>query len=126
MQEKYKASVKFPPQFDSAATIRVTDYLNDIVRYDFNAATNQFVVFSEVFYPHGWDAYIDGNKAEIVKVNYVLRGLSVPAGKHQIEFRFEPGSYALGNTITLIASLMAYALLAVAIFMEIRKKNKPA
>ena len=87
IQEKFKAAVKFPPQFDSTASIKVTEYMNDNIKYEFNAATNQFAVFSEVYYPRGWNAYLDGNKAEYVKANYVLRGMSVPAGKHQIEFR---------------------------------------
>jgi len=126
VQEKYKASIKFPPQYDSSASIRVTEYLNDNIKYEFNGPTNQFAVFSEVYYPRGWNAYLDGNKTEYVKANYVLRGMSVPAGKHQIEFRFEPRSYALGNIITLIATLLAYALLAIAIFKEVRKKKTPA
>ena len=126
VQEKYKTSIKFPPQYDSTASIRVTEYLNDKIKYEFNASTNQFAVFSEVYYPHGWNAYLDGNKAEYVKTNYVLRGMSVPAGKHLIEFRFEPRSYALGNIISLIATLLAYALLAIAIFKEVRKKKTPA
>jgi len=126
VQDKYKAVIKFTPQYDSTASIKLTDYLNDIVRYDFNASSNQFVVFSEIYYPKGWEAYLDGNKADYVKTNYVLRGMAVPAGKHKIEFRFNPQSYALGNTLTLIATLLAYILLAVAIYMEVRKKKLPA
>jgi len=57
-------------------------------------------------------------------VDYVLRGMSVPAGDHTIEFRFEPHSYALGNTITLITSLIGFLLLIVAAF-DVRKKSKP-
>jgi len=124
--EKYKPLVKFNPTPDSAATIKVKDYLNDIIRYEFNASSNQFVVFSEVYYDKGWNAFIDGQKADYVKTDYVLRGMSVPAGKHLIEFRFEPRSYELGNTLTTVGSLLAYALLALAIYMETRKKNQPA
>ncbi len=125
IQEKFKSAIKFPPQFDSAAVIKVRYYLNDTIRYDFNAKTNQFVVFSEIYYPLGWNAYIDGTKSDYVKTDYLLRGMSVPAGKHTIEFRFEPRTYQLGNTVTLLATLLAYALLAVAIFMETRKKALP-
>ncbi len=126
VQEKFKTAIKFQPQFDSTATIKVKDYLNDIIRYDFNSTTNQFVVFSEIYYEPGWNAFIDGQKSEYVKTNYALRGMSVPAGKHTIEFRFEPKSYQIGNLITLLASLVAYALLALAIFMQVKKKNVPA
>ena len=124
IQEKFKSAIKFPPQFDSAAVIKVRDYLNDTIRYDFNAKTNQFVVFSEIYYPLGWNAYIDGTKSDYLKTDYLLRGMSVPAGKHTIEFRFEPRTYQLGNTVTLLATLLAYALLAVAIFMETRKSAR--
>lgn len=126
IEEKFKSLVKFNPELDSTATIRVKDYLNDVVRYDFNSRTNQFVVFSEVYYDKGWHATIDGNKAEIVKTDYVLRGMSVPAGKHVIEFKFEPQSYELGNTLSVVTSLIAYAFLALAIFFQTRKKSTPA
>jgi uncharacterized membrane protein YfhO len=101
----------------------VKDYLNDIIRYEFNARSNQFVVFSEIYYDKGWHAFIDNQKADYVKTDYVLRGMSVPAGKHMIEFRFEPRSYELGNALTAISSLLAFAFLAVAIFMDRRKKK---
>jgi len=126
VQDKFKSAIKFQPQFDSTATIKVKDYLNDIIRYDFNSTTNQFVVFSEIYYEPGWNAFIDGQKSAYVKTDYALRGMAVPAGKHSIEFRFEPKSYQTGNLITLFASLVAYALLALAIFMQAKKKNVPA
>ena len=65
--------------------------------YTFNAASNQFAVFSEIYYKSGWKAYIDGKEAPIVKVNYVLRGLAVPAGKHDIKFEFKPQGYYTGK-----------------------------
>src|SRR5206468_11175602 len=123
VQEKYKASIKFTSQYDSTASIKVKDYLNDIVRYDFNAPSNQFVVFSEIYYDKGWNAFIDGKKADYVKTDYVLRGMAVPAGKHLIEFKFEPHSYQLGNTLTLVASLLAYLFLVLAIVFEVRGKR---
>jgi hypothetical protein len=124
VQEKFQPAIKFQPQFDSTATIKVGEYLNDKITYQFSAATNQFAVFSEIYYPRGWDAYIDGNKAEYVKVNYVLRGMAIPAGKHTIEFRFEPSSYKTGNLLMAIGSLLCYGLLLAAIITE-RKRRKP-
>jgi len=126
MQDKFKTLVKLSPEFDSTATVRLRDYLNDIIRYDFNALTSQFVVFSEIYYDKGWNAFIDGKKADYVKTDYVLRGMAVPAGKHTIECRFEPRSYELGNTLSTATSLIAYALLAIAIFLETRRKKTPA
>jgi hypothetical protein len=125
MQEKFRALLTAVPQADFAATIQVTEYKNDKITYRTNAAGNQFAVFSEIYYPHGWEATIDGKKAEILKVNYALRGLPVPAGQHTIEFVFKPASYALGNTLMLISSLLAYALLIGAIVWD-RRRKKPA
>jgi hypothetical protein len=124
IQQKYQSAIKFQPQFDSSASIKVAEYLNDKISYKFSAATNQFAVFSEIYYPHGWNVYIDGNKADYVKVNYLLRGMAIPAGQHTIEFRFEPSSYKLGNMLTLISCLIAYGLLIFAIYKGV-KPQKP-
>ena len=82
-------------------------------------------MLSEVYYPRGWDAYIDGKKAAYVKVNYILRGMYVPAGDHEIEFRFEPGSYVTGRTITIDANSIVFLAMLFAVVFYIRKKPKP-
>jgi hypothetical protein len=88
---------------DSSATIQLTSYaLNNLV-YDFNASTNQFAVFSEIYYKDGWNAYIDGKLTPYYRVNFVLRGLEIPKGNHKIEFKFEPTVIKQGSTITLIS-----------------------
>ena len=88
---------------DSTATIQLTSYtLNNLV-YDFNSNTNQFAVFSEIYYKDGWNAYIDGILTPHYRVNYVLRGMEIPKGKHKIEFKFEPTVIKQGSTITLIS-----------------------
>jgi hypothetical protein len=125
-QQKFQSQVKEKPQFDSTATIKVAEYSNDKITYTFSANTNQFAVFSEVYYPHGWNAYIDGKKSDYIKVDYVLRGMSVPAGKHSIEFRFEPQSYKTANTLMLISTVIAYLLLIAAIVLEFLKRRKTA
>jgi hypothetical protein len=108
--------VSFSPQTDSSATIRLLKNDNDEVFYQSNSATSNFAVFSEIYYDKGWKAYIDGKEAPIVRTNYVLRGLSVPAGSHQIRFVFHPASYYTGDKISLIAGLLVLlALLAAAI-----------
>ena len=107
IDKRYQAKVK-APQYDSTASIKLIENLNDKINYEFNGATNQFAVFSEIYYNKGWDAFIDGNKADYVRVNYVLRGMSVPAGKHNIEFRFEPASYARGNAIALWSTIRSW------------------
>lgn len=126
IQDKFRSAAGPQPQFDSAGTISVTEYLNDKITYKFSANGNQFVVFSEVYYPRGWNAFIDGKKVEYLKVNYALRGLAVPGGQHTIEFRFEPESVALSNTLLLVASILTFALLIAAIAMEVRRNRKKA
>ncbi|RYF90367.1 MAG: hypothetical protein EOO03_03840 [Chitinophagaceae bacterium] len=123
IDKRYQAKVKGTPQFDSAATISLIENINDTVRYAYNASAPQFAVFSEVYYDKGWNAYIDGNKTDYVRVNYVLRGMSLPAGKHNIEFRFEPESYKKGNSIAFWATLVGLLALLAAIVMSVRKKK---
>jgi uncharacterized membrane protein YfhO len=82
-------------------------------------------VFSEVYYPAGWNAFIDGQKAPYIKTNYVLRGMYVPPGTHEIEFRFEPESYTTGRTITIVANVLVFLSIVLAIIFYVIRKKKP-
>jgi hypothetical protein len=121
MQQQYQPKVKFAPVEDSTAKIHLIENLNDKITYKFSSKTNQFAVFSEIYYDKGWNAYIDGNKADYFRVDYVLRGMSVPAGDHSIEWRFEPRSYELGDKISFWCSVLGSLLLIIAGFVEWRK-----
>jgi hypothetical protein len=123
VQQQFASKIKITPVPDSTATLTLTENDNDKLTYQFNAGTNQFAVFSEIYYDMGWNAYLDGNKTDYCRVDYVLRGMAVPAGKHTIEFRFEPKSFATGNTISTWSSLIVYLLLIGAIIIEFRKKK---
>ena len=90
VEKIFKDRIAFFPQKDSTASIRLIENLNDQISYQFKSKTNQFAVFSEIYYDKGWNASIDGKPTPYCKVNYVLRGMAVPAGEHTIEFRFEP------------------------------------
>ncbi len=108
---------------DPAATIQLVKNENDVVTYTSKAPSDQLAVFSEVYYDKGWNAYIDGKQTPYAKVNYVLRGMMVPAGEHTIVFKFEPKSWALGWTITNVCSIIMLLLLAAAIYFEVKKKR---
>ena len=124
VQKRYENIIKFTPVADSTASIKLIENLNDKIDYQFSSKTNQFAVFSEVYYDKGWNAYIDGNKADYCKVDYVLRGMPVMAGEHKIEFRFEPRSVAIGTTISWLAHIFGYILLFAAIWVEWRNWKK--
>ena len=110
----YKDKIPFTPVKDSSASISLIENLNDKISYRFKSKSNQFAVFSEIYYDKGWNAFIDGKPAPYCKVDYVLRGMAVPAGDHTIEFRFEPQSYIMGNRLSVWASLITYLLLIMA------------
>jgi uncharacterized membrane protein YfhO len=95
---------------DSSATIKQTAFDNENIKYESNSNAPHVAVFSEIFYKD-WKAYIDGKEAPIAKANYVLRAMLIPAGKHNIEFKFEPGVYHTGSTITAITSWLIFVLL---------------
>lgn len=111
---------------DPAATIQLVKNDNDVVTYTSKTSLEQLAVFSEVYYNKGWNAYIDGKQTPYAKVNYVLRGMMVPAGEHTIVFKFEPKSHAIGWTITNICSIIMILLLAAAIIIEIRNRKANA
>lgn len=109
----------------TGATISLTKYVPDHLTYESNAPTEQLAVFSEIYYrgDTDWNAYVDGKKVPHMRANYVLRAMRVPAGKHTIEFKFEPPVVALGDTLDLIANGLLLAFIGVAIWLSMRKKN---
>ena len=100
----------------SGDTVYLTKHDNDEMTYQSKTSTPRFAVFSEVYYNRGWHAYIDdsNNEAPIFRTNYVLRGMTLPAGSHSIRFEFHPASYYTGKTIQIIAGLLLLALLIAA------------
>ena len=113
---------KFP--LDASATITLKKYAPNKLIYDFNAKAQQLVVFSEIYYPVGWDVFIDGKKAPYFRADYVLRAMVVPAGKHRIIFKFEPKSWRVGEHVSLVSSLILLLLIASVAAFEIKKLLK--
>jgi len=118
-----KMDIQFPMQQDTIATIALTDYKVTSLNYKSISTSVQFAVFSEIFYKEGWNAYIDGELVPHYRVNYVLRGMKIPAGNHKIEFKFEPKVIQQGKTVSLI-SYALLLLISVGWFFYEHKKLK--
>ena len=111
---------------DSTASVRMLAYETKVLRYEVNntSAEAQPVVFSEIYYPQGWICRIDGNEVDAARVNYVLRGVMVPAGTHTVEWSFEPKVWEKGTTISYAGSALLFALLAFAGFMVYKEEKQ--
>jgi hypothetical protein len=96
----------FIAEHDPASLITLIEYNPNLLKYQSNTTKDQLAVFSEIYYPHGWNAYINGEPSPHFRANYVLRAMIVPAGKNLIEFRFEPKVYYTGEKISFASSLL--------------------
>jgi hypothetical protein len=108
---------------DSQAFIRLVSYAPDTMRYEYANSSASLAVFSEVYYAHGWNAYVDGQAVPHQRVNYLLRGLELPAGEHKVEFRFEPATYIGGEKISLAFNLALLAVVGFAAWKGFRPSN---
>ena len=122
-KRKLPENINFNIQQDSTATIQLTNYDVTNLSYQTKTEKEQFAVFSEIFYKDGWNAYIDDKLVPHYQVNYVLRGMKIPAGNHKIEFKFEPKVIQRGGFI----SLASYGILIVVafgwVFLDFKKKR---
>ena len=110
---------------DSTATIVMTEYKPNKVTYKAKAASEQLAVFSEIYYPHGWEAYVDGKEVPHVRADWTLRAMRVPAGEHEIIFKFEPKGYHLSSGIASVASAILLLLtLGMIVLPYISRKKK--
>jgi len=113
---------------DSTANIKLTHYKPNELKYKFNSGKNQLAVFSEIYYEKGWNAYVDEKLTPHFRTDYVLRAMIIPAGKHEIVFKFEPKVYSIGESISLISSLLLIILLIGGLYYEFmqtyKQKNK--
>ncbi|TNJ46499.1 YfhO family protein [Tamlana fucoidanivorans] len=109
---------------DSLASIALKEVKPNYLKYTSNNKNDGFAVFSEIYYPHGWKTFIDGNEVDHIRVNYILRGLPVTAGSHTIEFKFEPDVVKTGSSIALASSIAVALVLLGGLFYEFRIRNK--
>ena len=119
---------KFPVEKDTYAgsgAVKMTSYTPNRLEYSANIAGDAMVVFSEIYYPKGWVATIDGIETDILRANYVLRALEVPDGQHEIVFEFKPKVYSYGNTVTTISSVLIILIFLGATAVELGLINNP-
>jgi len=91
---------------DTTSRIVLSKYEPNRIVYNFSSITDQIAVFSEIFYENGWNAYIKGQQVPYIRANYLLRSMPLKAGVYDIEFKFEPNSYKIGNLIAMISSAL--------------------
>ena len=122
------ADVKFKEQLgeavkqDTASIVTITAYEPNQLKYDVNSGKGGVIVFSEVYYP-GWTATIDGEPAELGRVDYILRALNVKPGKHEVVLSFFPKSVDTTETIAYTAYGVLILVLLGAVFMEYRRRK---
>lgn len=108
---------------DSNASIKLTGYHPEHLTYAFEANSEQLAVFSEVYYEKGWKAFIDGKEVPHFRADYLFRALVIPAGKHEIAFKFEPETYYTGEKISLAASILLLLVSIAALAAPWLKRN---
>ncbi|WP_299836954.1 YfhO family protein [uncultured Tenacibaculum sp.] len=121
-KQDYSGTTSF--KTDSLSTISLTTYKPNHLTYKSNTKNDQFAVFSEIFYKDGWNAYVDGKLMPHYQVNYVLRGMNIPAGEHKIEFKFEPQVIKTGGKIAMLFYVLLIVIPLGWYFFE-RKKTTP-
>lgn len=123
IDDTFKTLIPFMPVADSSASITLIKNDNDVVTYQSKSSTNQFAVFSEIFYDRGWKAYIDEKEATIIPTNYVLRGLPIPAGNHTIRFEFKPAAYYNSLKMAIAGSALGWIIILGAAVQVLRKRK---
>ncbi|WP_406683929.1 YfhO family protein [Seonamhaeicola sp. MEBiC1930] len=111
-------------ELDSLASIDLKEVAPNYLKYESNNSNDGFAVFSEIYYGNGWKTLIDGEEVSHKRVNYTLRGMSIPKGKHIIEFSFDPKVVKTGSSIALGSSVLLGLLLLGGLFFEFKKNKK--
>lgn len=110
-------------EVDSLASVSLMEHQPPYLKYESESSTKGIVVFSEIYYPKGWHAFIDGNEVPILRADFILRALEVPAGKHIIEFKFEPQPYVIGNKITMASGWLLLLVVMGSIGWSVRNPD---
>lgn len=109
--------------FTGDATVEMKSYAPNKIEYSARCKGKQLIVFSEIYYPSGWKAIVDGKEQEILKVNYLLRGLELSEGKHKVEFVFDNAKYHSAGIIAYIGSITLLLLIGGLVFLELKSRK---
>lgn len=124
VDEMFQREVKNVSAQDTLRNISLVDYKANELTYRYNSDSDQVAVFSEIYYPRGWTAYVDGVETPYFRANYVLRAMSLPSGEHTVVFKFKVPDIDKFNTLTLMFSICVLSLLAAAVIYVLVKKRK--
>jgi hypothetical protein len=120
VDERFRDNLIKINDFNNLCTIKLETYKPNYLKYNSDNENEGLAVFSEIYYKDGWNAYIDGVKSDYFRVNYVLRGMSIPAGKHIVEFKFEPSVFVNGERISLASSIILLLILFFVSYRELK------
>jgi hypothetical protein len=120
--EPYVSGKTFGP--DTSARISLVKYHPNRLLYSYRGSRENLAVFSDIYYDKGWKSFVDGTEVPHFRVDYILRGMVLPAGEHSIEFRFEPRSYFAGKKIASASSYVLFIMLLGAIGWEVWQRNR--
>ena len=108
---------------EDSSLVVLTEYKPNHITYQARAFRDRLAVFSEIYYPKGWQAYLDGKEVEHICADYILRAMVIPAGDHKIEFKFDPTSVRVGKIIAAVASTLILLALIAFVVMYYKSKN---
>jgi hypothetical protein len=123
IQQKNKSTITANDNYSGEGKITLMSYKPNHLVYETKTNSKEFAVFSEIYYPKGWNAYIDGTLTSYTCVDYLLRGMVIPAGIHTIEYKFEPTIYKMGNTISLIGSILVLLSVGGALYLAFKHRE---
>ena len=123
IESEFKDEVKPDFSADPNASINLVEQEPNYLKYKTSSNSDQFAVFSEVYYQPGWNAYIDGEKVPHVRANYTLRAMNIPKGDHEVVFKFEPQVVNTGGAIMLVSSILIALIVIGGIGLELKKRN---
>lgn len=123
VHEQYTSALKNVEMQDSTSTVVLSSYGTKHLKYEVEASKPGAIIFSEIYYPEGWKCYVDGKEVNAFRANYILRGVCVESGTHEIEWKFEPESFAKGSTYSLAGSVLLMLLVLGALAMELKSKR---